>query len=276
MLTDTQCRTMAAQMRAAQDEARQIEPFTSHMPTLDLPAAYAVADLMHKSRLAEGCVPVGRKIGFTNSAMWSIYGVREPVWGWVYNTSVSAVSEFAVGRGRCSLGRFVEPKIEPEIVFHFHSAPPAGAGLEELLQSIDWVASAFEIVQSHFPGWRFQAADTVVDSTLHAALLIGEPLLIEKLAPDPQGTLRSFTLALSRDGVVVETGCGANVLGSPLIALAHLAEVLSKQQGALPLQAGEIVTTGTLTPARPVSDGERWQTTLQGIALPGLAVEFVR
>lgn len=276
MLTDTQCRTMAAQMRAAQDEARQIEPFTSHMPTLDLPAAYAVADLMHKSRLAEGCVPVGRKIGFTNSAMWSIYGVREPVWGWVYNTSVSAVSEFAAGRGRCSLGRFVEPKIEPEIVFHFHSAPPAGAGLEELLQSIDWVASAFEIVQSHFPGWRFQAADTVVDSTLHAALLIGEPLLIEKLAPDPQGALRSFTLALSRDGVVVETGCGANVLGSPLIALAHLAEVLSKQQGALPLQAGEIVTTGTLTPARPVSDGERWQTALQGIALPGLAVEFVR
>ena len=50
-------------------------------------------------------------------------------------------------------------------------------------------------------------------------------------------------------------GGGANVLDSPLLALAYLVETLGKQARFAPVQAGEIVTTGTLTAARPVSLG---------------------
>jgi hypothetical protein len=39
-----------------------------------------------------------------------------------------------------------------------------------------------------------------------------------------------------------------------------------------PLAAGEIVTTGTLTRALPVSAGETWRTELTGVALDGLCV----
>lgn len=272
MLTAPELRDIALQIRAAQLEVRQIEPFTSRIPEFDLPSAYAVAQLNHEVRMSEGAVPVGRKIGFTNSDMWAVYGVEAPIWAYVYDQTVMRL---AMTGGTCSVGQFAEPMIEPEIVFHFRSAPPVGADLPTLLASIDWVAHAFEIVQSHYPNWKFQAADTVADCSLHGTLLLGEPVPIDQLASDPVSALKTFSVVLSRNGEVREVGKGANVLGSPLIALAHLIAVLSKHPECLPLQANEIVTTGTITIAHAVRPGESWQTKLQGIALPNLAVEFV-
>ena len=40
------------------------------------------------------------------------------------------------------------------------------------------------------------------------------------------------------------------------------------------LAAGEIVTTGTLTRALPVSAGETWTTELTGVGLDGIFVRF--
>src|SRR5665811_2090862 len=87
--------------------------------------------------------------------------------------------------------------------------------------------------------------------------------------------LERFSLTLSCDGAVREVGRGSNVLGSPLAAVAHLIAVLAKQPQYLPLQANEMVTTGTVTSARSVHAGEIWRTELDGIALPGLSVEFL-
>jgi 2-oxo-3-hexenedioate decarboxylase len=64
------------------------------------------------------------------------------------------------------------------------------------------------------------------------------------------------------------------VLGSPLVALAYLVEALSVQPDAPPLTAGELISTGTLTDAHPVSPGERWTTELSGLPLPGLTIRF--
>lgn len=272
MLTTRELHEIALQIQAAQLEVRQIEPFSARIPAFDLPSAYAVAQLLHDARVSDGAVPIGRKIGFTNPDMWGIYGVQEPIWGYVYDQTVTSL---AMAGGTCSLGQFAEPKIEPEIVFHFRSAPPVGADLPGLLASIDWVAHAFEIVQSHFPGWRFQAADTVADCSLHGTLLLGEPVLIDQFAFDPIAALESLSVSLSREGEVLEVGKGANVLGSPLIALSDLSAVLSKHSECMRLQADEIVTTGTITRAYTVWPGEVWQTKLHGIPLPNLAVEFV-
>ena len=79
---------------------------------------------------------------------------------------------------------------------------------------------------------------------------------------------------LSRGGELIDRGVGANVLGSPLAALAHLVELLARQAGAPQLAAGEIVTTGVITDAHAVAAGERWSTRLAGVPLAGLSVEF--
>jgi 2-oxo-3-hexenedioate decarboxylase len=263
---------IAREMKAAQDEVRQLAPFTSRFPGFDLAAAYEVSHRIHAQRVAAGFVPVGRKIGFTNPGMWARYGVREPIWAYVYEQTV--VRE-PLSRETCRIGRFAEPKIEPEIVFHFRSAPPVGSDPAAILECIDWVAHGFEIVQSHFPGWKFMAADTVADASLHGTLLVGEPQAVQRLGPGLVAALENFTVALSCDGVLREEGVGTNVLGSPLAAIAHLVAVLARQPKYAPLQAGEIVTTGTITTAQSIRAGESWRTEFHGIALPGLSVRFV-
>lgn len=271
--TAERLRVLADEMKAAQDAARSLPPFTSRPGGLDLAGGYRIAQIVHAERLKEGLVPVGRKIGFTNRSIWDVYDVHQPIWGYMYDTTVMQARE---GRATCRLGKMAAgPKIEPEIAFHFRAAP-RGRTAEEILASVDWVAHGFEIVQSHFPGWKFKVADTVADQGLHGMLVVGEPRPIEALGPDVVATLADFRVSLLRDGELQEEGYGRNALGNPLAAVAHLVAVLREQPGCAPIAAGEIVTTGTLTAALPIAAGERWSTTIAGLALPGLAVEFAR
>jgi 2-oxo-3-hexenedioate decarboxylase len=219
----------------------------------------------------EKALPVGRKIGFTNPQMWSIYGVREPIWGYVYNTTVVRPTASHV---QCNIGQFAEPKIEPEVVVHFGSTPPANPKPEDILACVDWIAHGIEIVQSHFPKWDFQAADAIADGGLHAMLIVGELQEVGRLGPEVISDLETCTVTLSCDGQMREQGRGSNALGNPLKAVTHLADLLSAQPQASPLQAGELVTTGTLTAALPIKPGQTWSTELAGIALPGIIVSF--
>jgi 2-oxo-3-hexenedioate decarboxylase len=260
---------IADELKAAQDLCDQIEPLTARLNGFDNAAAYEVARLIHDARVREGASPVGRKIGFSNRGIWREYGVCESIWAFVYDTTVVHLSG---SRGTCRLGRFAEPRIEPEIVLHFRSTPPATDDPVELLACIDWIAHGIEIVQSHFPGWKFRAADTIADSALHGTLLVGEPQNVERLGPDLATRLEQFTVSLSCDGRVRDTGRGSNVLGSPLKAAAHLIAVLAKQPHAKALQGGELVTTGTLTGAFPIRAGETWSTVIDGIVLPGISI----
>jgi 2-oxo-3-hexenedioate decarboxylase len=257
------------EMKAAQDGAGQIEPFTARFDDFDNAAAYDVARRIHRARIEEGWTPVGRKIGFTNAEMWALYGVREPIWGPMYDRTVVFTSG---APAQCDLSRFTEPRIEPEVVLRFHATPSVAGDPVELLACIDWIAHGFEVVQSHFPGWRFGAPDAIADGSLHAALFVGEPRSVGSLGANLASDLQHFEVVLACDGAVRERGRGANVLGSPLTAAAHLVAVLARQ--GVPLQAGELVTTGTLTQALPVLPGQTWTTELTGIALPGPALTF--
>jgi 2-keto-4-pentenoate hydratase len=170
----------------------------------------------------------------------------------------------------CRLGRFTEPRIEAEIVLHFRSTPVATDDPAAVLACIDWIAHGVEIVQSHFPGWKFQAADAIADSALHGMLLVGEPQSVEGFGSDLVSQLERFTIALSCEDSVRDRGRGSNVFGGPLAAAAHLISLLAKQPQAL--RTGELVATGTLTLALPMLAGETWSTALDGIALPGVSV----
>jgi 2-oxo-3-hexenedioate decarboxylase len=83
-----------------------------------------------------------------------------------------------------------------------------------------------------------------------------------------------FSIALAKDGSVAARGAGANVLDGPLPAALFLLRVLRDQDLFGPIRPGEIVTTGTLTPALPIHAGETWTTTLSGLDLPGMTVQF--
>ncbi|MGT2486127.1 hypothetical protein ACU4GA_09405 [Methylobacterium oryzae CBMB20] len=133
---------------AAHEHRRQIAPLTDWDPALDLPAAYRVAEAVRALRAERGERPVGYKIGFTNTTLWERYGVRAPIWGPVYDTTLR---DRAALSGPVPLAAFVEPRIEPEIVFGLARAPESGMDAEALIACLDWAASGFEIVQSLYP-----------------------------------------------------------------------------------------------------------------------------
>jgi 2-oxo-3-hexenedioate decarboxylase len=248
---------------------RLIPPLSREDPSLDEDAAYAIASEVYTRRLGRGERPIGRKIGFTNRGIWAEYRVSAPIWGHVYDSTVQDGRDEAP----VAVGHLLQPRIEAEIQLHFSRTPPVTHDEEAILQSIDWIAQGFEIVQCPFHDWEFAAVDTIAAYAVHGALVLGTPVRAAEIESCAD-KLRGFEVVLSKDGVEQARGVGANVLGSPLLAFAHLAEVLSQQSRFPPVQAGEIVSTGTLTGLMPVAAGEEWSTTISGIGLPGLSISI--
>ena len=239
---------------------------------LEPAAAYEAALAVRALRIARGEKPLGYKIGFTNRSIWPRYGVFAPIWGTVWDSTVAHCEE----QGELSLDHTCQPRLEPEAVFGMAKTPPAGATLEELFASIAWVAPGFEVVQSHLPGWKFRAADTMADSGLHARLLIGRKRPLRELAANAvalDALLAACRVSLSHDGKVVDTGTGANVLDSPLRALHHFLHELRGCPGAADLKAGDVITTGTWTDAWPVAQGQNWTANFEA-PLAALTVKF--
>ncbi|WP_420409588.1 2-keto-4-pentenoate hydratase [Hoeflea sp.] len=255
----------------ARRERRQIAP--SGPGELSLETAYRISRRIRDMRVDEGECVVGRKLGFTNRTIWDEYDVHAPIWGYMYDTTFHDVSGAEI---RFSLTPFCEPRIEPEIAFGFSHAPTIGDSDEALLNAIAWYAHGFEIVDSLYKDWKFKAADTVAAFGLHGAYLCGPRRQLAEADPASLlEALQSFRIELARDGETVDIGDGANVLGSPLAALRHAIEVITNDPDADPISAGEIVTTGTVTRAFPVKQGEVWSTRFSGLPLEDLKVAFV-
>jgi 2-keto-4-pentenoate hydratase len=255
---------LARELIALHEAPHEVAPFSERYPGLTAEAGYAAARALHEHRLAAGWRPVGRKIGFTNRTIWPRYGVYEPIWGTVYDrTMTRAVDD----RARVSLKGLVNPRIEPEICFGLR-ASPAGRPLADC---IEWMAHAVEIVQCHHPRWKLTLADSTANNGLHGRLVISTPA---PLPADAEEMLARMEIQLFRGEQLVDKGVGANVLGNPLAALAHLVGVLATQPAAPALAAGEIVTTGVITDAHPVAPGELWRTRISGLPLAGLTIEF--
>jgi 2-keto-4-pentenoate hydratase len=261
---------IATELLAALDASNTLDPISARDPGFDSEVAYSVGAEILRRRCARGERPIGRKIGFTNRGIWAEYGVSAPMWAHVYNTTVTFLDEPA---GRLAIGHLVQPRLEPEIVLHFAHTPRPTADEAELLSSIDWIAHGYEIVQSHFPNWKFTLADSIAAFGLHGALVVGPRRRVADLGDDPACRLRSFTITLTSGDNVQAHGAGRNVLGSPLAAAVYLLQVLKDQHQFQPVQAGEIITTGTLLSPPPIREGETWRTEISGIDLPGLRLD---
>jgi len=245
-------------------------PFSERYPKLDADMGYRAMRRLHQHRLAIGWKPVGRKIGFTNRSIWPRYGVHEPIWGFVYDHTLVRAPE---GRAEVLLEGLAQPRIEPEICFGLKAPPPRSHDPHAILAAIEWVAHSVEIVQAFHPGWKFSLPDCTAANGLHGRLVLGPKVPVARLK-GLESRLATVEVALRKGKKTVERGRGANVLDSPLFALAHLVEVLAIQPEFAQLHAGELVSTGTLTDAHPVAPGETWSTAFDGLPLSGLEIRF--
>ena len=261
-------RHIAQELLDAQERGGTIPSIVGRHPAFGWEQAYAVAAAILKQRRSRGERTVGRKIGFTNRNIWAEYGATAPIWAHVYDRTLVHADD---GRASVSLKGSARPRLEPEIAFKLKA--PLAAGAKEpaqVLEAIEWLAPSFEIVDCHFDDWKFKSADSAADFALHWRLIVGPPCSFSRSEiAGLVSQLRDCRVTLSRNGAIADSGFGANALGHPATALAHLADVLSRQPAFEALAAGEIVTTGTLTAALPIRPGEIWSSSYDG--LPGVS-----
>jgi 2-keto-4-pentenoate hydratase len=265
---------LARDLLAAYQSCTAIAPPTSSIgPSFDLSAAYAVEAECAALRRSAGRIAVGRKVGFANKAMWRILKLDTLVWARMYDDTVrfAPSNDAALSMaGRCA------PRIEPEIVFKLKSpVEPGATDATAILQAMEWMALGFEINDCVYPEWKFQPADFVAAFGLHTALVVGEPRAVDAAAiASLAEQLPRFTLRLHRNGALVEEGSGKAALRSPALCVGELAAAIAKQPAAEPLEAGEIVSTGTLTTPHPIAGGEEWRAEVEGIELAPLVLRI--
>ena len=262
---------IARELLDAHDHGKLIPSITERNPGFDWSAAYDVAAEIVKLRRARGERCVGRKIGFTNRNIWAEYGATAPIWAHVYDSTLNYAKS---NEASVSLRGSVAPRIEPEIAFKLRA--PVAAGCKDLIvvmNSIEWLAPSFEIVDCHFAAWKFTPADSAADFSFHWRLIIGDPYPIKAIeVAKLVDQIRDCQVRLTCDNAVKDRGVGRNVLDHPALALAFLADILATQPQMDKLTAGEVITTGTLTAALPIKAGETWTSEISGLPVAPLTV----
>jgi 2-keto-4-pentenoate hydratase len=235
--------------RALYDARRnrvQIPPFTDDDPTLGMADGYAVQSELVKLILADGDRIVGYKAGLTSKPMQTMLNVDQPDYGPVLASTVYRDGD------EVSVSRFIQPKIEAEIVLVLgEQLRGPGVTVDDARRAVQGAAAAMEIVDSRFDNWRIKLADTVADLASNGAVAISE-----QTVPLADCDPRLIGMVLTRNGALVDTGAGAAALGNPLAVVAWLANTLAGD--GIALEAGHVVMTGALHAAVPMQPGEEY------------------
>jgi len=264
---------IARELNSAYETGTMVTNLPSRRPGFDLNAAYAVERRLKHLREADGHKAVGRKVGYASKAVWRVFKLESLVWAHMYDNTVhfspNNSATLAIPRSR-SL------KIEPEVIFHLKDQVREEASdAAAVLESVDWLAMGFEIIDCPFPHWQFQPSDFVASYGLHAALVIGEPI---QILPGNIATLAEqlakFKIRMSKNGEFVEEGSGRNSLKNPASCLAELSSAIAKRFPDDALREGEIVSSGTLTAGHLLGKNELWMAEPEGIPLPSLTLKL--
>jgi 2-keto-4-pentenoate hydratase len=262
---------LAQELTAAYARCRiDVDPPSSRDASFDLDTAYAVQAELARMRRAEGRTTVGWKVGYANKAVWRALRLDTLTWAPMYDDTVQYARN---GRATLSQSGRCSPKIEPEVVVKL-SAPVESSDPAAVLESVEWLAIGFEIIDSVYTDWKFQPADFVAAFGLHSALIVGEPRRVKPAdiaALTEQ--LAQFKVQLRRNEKLVEEGTGKNALRSPALALAELAAAMSRRSARERLKAGDLISTGTLTTSQPIAAGQTWTAIVDGIDLSPLKLE---
>lgn len=206
--------------------------------------AYAVQALQVEAWISEGRVVRGHKVGLTSAAMQSMFGVDQPDYGHLL------ADMFYPEGSPVPAGTFLQPRVEPEIALVLgRRLVGPGLSVADAFRAVECVLPALELIDSRIRDWQISLADTIADNASSGGAVLGS-----RAARPTDVDLRLAGVNLYRNGVLEATGAGGAALGSPIVALAWLANTL----GALgvTLEEGEVVLPGSCTKAIAVGPGD--------------------
>jgi 2-keto-4-pentenoate hydratase len=243
----------AGLLRAYGRAVPTLAPLTSSYDGLTVDDAYAIQLAQIRRRLDGGAAIVGFKVGLTSVAMQQQMGVYEPDFGHLLTDMLHPADAPIDTSG------FRQPRAEPEIALVL-SRDLHGPGLSvaDVIGATGYVLPAIEIIDSRITDWKIGLIDTIADNASSGGLVLGQ-------SPVPVGS-RDLALAgcvFRRNGRILATGAGAAVLGSPWHAATWLANSLTTRGAHL--KAGSIILTGSITASVPVTAGDAFTVTIDGL-----------
>lgn len=245
---------LAARLTEARIERTAIPQLTDDVPGLDLPTAYDVQRLLRDGR---GDL-VGWKLGVTSRAKQQQVGVDSPIYGFLATDHVLDVGEPLL------VAEHINPRCEPEIVFVMgRDLTGAHVTATEVLAATAGVAVGIEVLDSRYTDYRFTMPDVVADNASAGRYVVGSPV------PPAGIDLRLVGVVLEHNGDVVATASGAASLGHPAAAVAWLVRSLADSGEGL--RSGDVILSGGLTAAVPVSAGDVVVATVDRIGSVELA-----
>lgn len=138
------------------------------------------------------------------------------------------------------MAKYIHPRAEPEICFRIAKDITTEVALEDLEPYVDGIAAAIEVIDSRFENFKFSLEDVVADNCSSSALVVGA-------WHQPKRAISNLSMTLRFDGVEVERGSSADILGDPWKSL-QAATRLAAKYGE-PIRAGHLVMAGAATAA---------------------------
>jgi 2-keto-4-pentenoate hydratase len=243
----------AAALLGAHDSRIPLPPLTASHRDLSVTDAYAIQLAQVAAWTRAGALVKGHKVGLTSAAMQRQLNVDQPDFGHLLDTMFMPEGVTA------DIGRFLQPRAEPEIAFVL-SRPLRGPGVTvaDALAAVDFVLPALEIIDSRIADWQITLPDTIADNASSGAVVLGaRPVRPDVLDLSLTGCL------LHRNGRLEGTGAGGAVLGSPVNALAWLANTVAPL--GISLEPGHVVLPGSVCAAIPFGPGDTVSATFDRI-----------
>jgi 2-oxopent-4-enoate/cis-2-oxohex-4-enoate hydratase len=233
---------------------RTLPPLTKTHPKLTIDDAYRVSLGFLDRRLAGGERVVGKKIGVTSRVVMDMLGVHQPDFGFLTDAM-----EIADGATVVIANGLIQPRAEAEVAFRLKK-DLIGPGVDEaaVIDATEAVHPCFEIVDSRIADWKIRIEDTIADNASCGVFVVGEA------SADPRSfDFETCGAVVWKNDEIISTGAGAAALGSPVTAVAWLANTLGKYGVAL--SAGDIILSGSLVPLEPAKAGDRFHLKIAGL-----------
>ena len=238
--------------RALRDR-RTLAPLIARDPNLTIDDAYAISLGALARRQADGERIVGKKIGVTSKAVQDMLGVHQPDFGFLTDRM------WIEGDIDVAANGLIQPRAEAEIAFILNrDLNGPGVTAEDVLDATESIAPCFEIVDSRIDDWKIGIVDTVADNASCGVFILGEA------RADPRHfDLPALHVTVIKNGQPLSEGYGAAVQGSPLQAVAWLANTLGAY--GVTLDKGDVILSGSLVPLAPAQPGDLFEMELSGI-----------
>ena len=238
---------IAQQFLSTEAQKKPIIQVTHLRPNITVEEAYQVQHQVINMISEQGYKRIGKKVGFTSSAAQNMAKLNEPAYG-------ELLDRYQVPSGGViDTSSFIKPLLECEIAFVMgQTLTGPNITPAKVMAATESFVAAFEIVDFRTQDWAIGKYEAIAYNVFirHFVLNPTPIQMVDTLLPD-------ITIDLHKNGTLLTSGDGRNVLNDPANSVAWLVNKLANHGQSL--QAGELVLAGSLTSLVPIESGDYFE-----------------